>query len=142
MKIVPVDGVPDILRRAPYKTLTTVIKVDREITISKPILLHNKIAIAFDALCKVSNQDPTELPRGGKNELDRCARDIAEVYTGDDIAGEIMRRAKNYRRNYPGAMLTPSALAKHWAISNNSNSQQSTSSRLLAQAEEEETWQR
>ena len=154
----PVPGVPQTQKRQPYRTTlttnpkpldskskakpTTVIKLTREITISKPISTTNQQALAFGAICEVTNQQPNQLTAGAKTYVGKCAAEIVAVYAGDDIVGDIIRRATNYRRNYPGAVLTPSALVKHWAMSDNSNTQRSTSSRLLAQAEEEEKWQR
>jgi Helix-turn-helix domain len=65
----------------------------------------------FDALCDETNTNPKELTRSSRGSLNKATKELRNL--GAD-AGNITRRADQYRRRYPTATLTPSALVKHW----------------------------
>ena len=66
--------------------------------------------------CGVKSEDLTKSARGGYNKAVSELRNV-----GADPA-DIPTRARNYRRAYPNAALTPTALAKHWAALANTTS--------------------
>lgn len=69
---------------------------------------------AFEALAEVTNTDW----KAGRGELNAGLKSIREQSAIEDsylLADEIHKRAKLYRKVMPEAMLTPTALAKHWA---------------------------
>jgi hypothetical protein len=65
----------------------------------------------FEALCDETNTNPGELTRSSRGSLNRAAKELRNL--GAD-AGAIASRADQYRRRYPAAALTASALVKHW----------------------------
>jgi hypothetical protein len=65
----------------------------------------------FDVLCDETNTNPSELTRSSRGALNKATKELRNL--GAD-AGNITRRADQYRRRYPTATLTPSALVKHW----------------------------
>lgn len=68
--------------------------------------------LSFEALATVTGTDWTE----GRGELNAAIRSIRAQWQGEDaeLPAEIQERARLYRRVFPGAALTPNALAKHW----------------------------
>lgn len=69
---------------------------------------------AFEALAEVTNTD-WNAGRGELNAALKSIREQSEIEDGYLLADEIHKRAKVYRKVMPEVMLTPSALAKHWA---------------------------
>ena len=69
--------------------------------------------LPFEALAEATSTDWNV----GRGELNAALRDIKTQQPGledVELAGEILYRAKLYRRMYPDIALTPNALAKHW----------------------------
>lgn len=68
---------------------------------------------AFEVLVEVTRAN-VHFERGAINKalsaIKACARDEGII----DVAKEIRLRAELYKRRWPGAELTPPALAKHW----------------------------
>jgi hypothetical protein len=67
----------------------------------------------MDALATVGGGKPEEVTQWGPAVAARA--EIVAV-TPDVTPDEIRRRAANYRTHFDGAALTPTALAKHWAV--------------------------
>ena len=67
----------------------------------------------MDALATVGGGKPEEVTQWGPAVAARA--EILAV-TPDLTPDEIRRRAANYRTHFDGAALTPTALAKHWAV--------------------------
>ena len=68
---------------------------------------------AFEALAEVSGTDWVQ----GRGELNAALKSIREQSEIEDsylLADEIHERSKMYRQVFADAVLTPSALAKHW----------------------------
>jgi hypothetical protein len=65
----------------------------------------------FDVLCDETNTNPSELTRSSRGSLNKATKELRNL--GAD-ARDIGRRADQYRRRYPTATLTASALVKHW----------------------------
>ena len=59
--------------------------------------------------CGVNTGELTGSARGGHNKA------VAELRAINANPQDVAARARNYRRTYPNASLTPTALAKHWA---------------------------
>lgn len=91
------DGAPLVLENTPE----TVVKPKRE---RDPIM---------DALATVGGGKPEEVTNWGPAIAAKAA--IVAV-TPDVTADEIRRRARNYPTHFAEAALTPTALAKHWAV--------------------------
>lgn len=69
---------------------------------------------AFEALAEVTNTD-WNVGRGELNAALKQIREQSEITDAYLLADEIHARAKLYRRVMGDAILTPTALAKHWA---------------------------
>lgn len=69
---------------------------------------------SFEALAEVTSTDPA----AGRGELNVALKSIRaqepEITDSYLLADEIHTRAKMYRQVMPEAMLTPTALCKHW----------------------------
>ena len=109
-----IDGVNPI---APKPSLGTVLEP------SKPLRKRERDFV-FDALaevCGVAVDKSTKRERGG---IAKAASEIRaasfsgvgynEDWTYEDVRSLVLSRATQYRRRYPGAALTPNALAMHW----------------------------
>jgi hypothetical protein len=73
---------------------------------------------AYEALAEVTSSDPS-VARG---QLNAALRDIRaqhpELASTEDsylLGAEVHERSKQYLAVFPGAALTPTALAKHWS---------------------------
>jgi hypothetical protein len=68
--------------------------------------------LPFEALAEATSTDWD----AGRGELNKALAVIRAQFAGTDeeLAAEILERAKLYRRIFQGASLTPPALAKHW----------------------------
>lgn len=67
--------------------------------------------LLFEAVTAACGIDQRTLTASGRGPLNRALKEIREVGgTPDDVP----RRAAEFRRRFPEASLTPSALAKHW----------------------------
>lgn len=69
---------------------------------------------AFEALAEVTNTD-WNAGRGELNAGLKSIKEQSEITDSYLLADEIHKRAKLYRKVMPEVMLTPTALAKHWA---------------------------
>ena len=67
------------------------------------------------ALATVNGQDPNQIPASAWRGIARALREIRAVCPRISIE-EINRRGRLYRQHMPEAMITPYALAKHWAL--------------------------
>ena len=67
----------------------------------------------FDGLARVCGVRADEVTKALGGEIGTALRDIKGVCAEVTVA-EIERRAAAYRREWPNATLSPSALAKHW----------------------------
>jgi hypothetical protein len=66
---------------------------------------------AFEALAEATSTDM----QTGRGELNRALKLIRDQADADaDLPSLIRQRASQYRRLMPDAILTPTALAKHW----------------------------
>jgi len=66
---------------------------------------------AFEVLAHVTGTDWS----AGRGELNKALASIREQADGEEeLQYEITERARLYRRQFPNAALTPTALAKHW----------------------------
>lgn len=68
---------------------------------------------AFEALAEVTSTD-WETGRGQLNAALKSIRTECEIEDDYLLAAEIYERAKMYRVLFENAVLTPTALAKHW----------------------------
>lgn len=68
----------------------------------------------LDALASVDGSDLAQVTPKAWQSIAAALKEIRTVCP-DLTADEIHRRAGNYRQHMPSAMLTPHALAKHWA---------------------------
>jgi hypothetical protein len=68
---------------------------------------------SYEALAEVTGTD-LEAGRGQLNAALKSIREQSEISDSYLLADEIHERAKMYRRLMPDALLTPTALAKHW----------------------------
>lgn len=69
----------------------------------------------FDSLAEATGRNPYEMTRTDQRATATALADIKRA-TGWVTAAEIQARAENYRLHMPQVTLTPSALAKHWAM--------------------------
>lgn len=69
---------------------------------------------ALYALAAVGGSDPAQMTKSAWGAVAKALKEIRSVYPAV-TPEEIKRRAQNYRAHMPGAMLTASALAKHWS---------------------------
>jgi uncharacterized protein YdaU (DUF1376 family) len=67
----------------------------------------------FDAVARVCGMVPEQVTKSAGGEIGKALSEIKGVCEGVSVA-EIERRARAYRREWPLATLSPSALAKHW----------------------------
>jgi len=65
----------------------------------------------FDALVEVCQIDPKALTSSARGAANRAIKELREVEAEPE---QIVQAARAYRTRYPGAAVTPSALAKHW----------------------------
>ena len=65
----------------------------------------------FDALVEVCQIDPKALTSSARGAANRAIKELREVGAEPE---QIVQAARAYRTRYPGAAVTPSALAKHW----------------------------
>lgn len=68
----------------------------------------------IDAIAAVDGSDPAQVTGKAWGGIAAALNEIREVCP-QVTPEEIRRRAAHYRQHMPGAMLTPHALAKHWA---------------------------
>ena len=66
----------------------------------------------FEALTAACEINPEELTKTARGALNKAVKDLRDV--GADHS-EIHRRARNYPTVFPGAVMTPNALARQWA---------------------------
>jgi hypothetical protein len=69
--------------------------------------------LPFEALVEATGATIAS-ERGALNAALRQIRESASELTEDELALEIRHRADVYRKVFPNAALTPTALAKHW----------------------------
>lgn len=71
--------------------------------------------LAWEALVRETKANPA-MERGALNKALKAIREAyrSEGLLEEDLPGEIHTRAIAYRRVFPNAALTPTALAKHW----------------------------
>ena len=66
----------------------------------------------FEAVAEACNIDWNNITTSGRGQLNKATKELRDIgVTPDQVGG----RAAAYRKTYPDAPLTPSALAKHWA---------------------------
>jgi hypothetical protein len=66
----------------------------------------------FEAVAEACNIDWHNLTGSGRGAINKAVKELKDIgVTPDQVGG----RATAYRKTYPDAPLTPSALAKHWA---------------------------
>jgi biotin operon repressor len=66
----------------------------------------------FEAVAEACNIDWHNLTGSGRGAINKAVKELKDIgVTPDQVGG----RAAAYRKTYPDAPLTPSALAKHWA---------------------------
>lgn len=70
--------------------------------------------LLFEAICEVCSIPPSELTRSARGALNRALAEIRAV-NSNATAADIQARAVRYRQIYSQSVLTPSALARHWA---------------------------
>jgi len=66
----------------------------------------------WDAVVTVCSINDAQITKSGRGPVSVAVRDLKAVGA---TAAQIQLRARNYRAKFPGAELTPTALAKHWA---------------------------
>lgn len=80
-------------------------------TKTKPNLAAPRRDELFETVAEVCSVDRETLTPSARGELNRATKELRGVgATPDEVRG----RAARYRVKFPGADLTPSALAKHW----------------------------
>lgn len=77
-------------------------------------VIHRERNYSFEALAEVTNTD-WNAGRGELNAALKSIKDQCEIEDDYLLADEIHARGKAYRKVMGEAILTPSALAKHWA---------------------------
>jgi len=66
----------------------------------------------FEAVAEACGIDWANITTSGRGQLNKATKELRDIgVTPDQVGG----RAAAYRKTYPDAPLTPSALAKHWA---------------------------
>jgi biotin operon repressor len=66
----------------------------------------------FESVAEACNIDWKNLTASGRGQLNKSVKELRDIgVTADQVGG----RAAAYKKTYPDAPLTPSALAKHWA---------------------------
>jgi hypothetical protein len=73
---------------------------------------RSRVDALWDAVMFVCDIDTGSIPRSARGGYNAAVRDLREV--GAEPA-EVIRRAAIFRATYPGARLTPTALARRWA---------------------------
>ena len=73
------------------------------------------VDLAWEALVRETASNPA-MERGALNKALKAIREAyySEGLLEEDLPGEIHTRALAYKRTFPNAALTPTALAKHW----------------------------
>lgn len=66
----------------------------------------------WDTILAVCGIDPANIPRTARGAYNVAARDLRELEATPE---QITNRARTYRRKWPEASLTPTALARRWA---------------------------
>lgn len=66
----------------------------------------------WDVLCLACKINQTEITKSLRGELNKAISELKKV---EAKPRDVLRRSVVYRQKFPGAALTPSALAKHWA---------------------------
>jgi DNA-binding transcriptional ArsR family regulator len=66
----------------------------------------------FEAIAAACNIDWTELTRTGRGQLNTAAKELRDIGVTPE---QVPPKAAAYRKRYPEAQLTPTALVKHWA---------------------------
>lgn len=74
---------------------------------------ERKLDLSWDALVEVTGAT-VEVERGALNAALKAIRSASSELEDADLAILIRLRADAYRKAFPDAALTPSALAKHW----------------------------
>lgn len=67
----------------------------------------------FEALCESCGMDWHNLTASARGPTNRALKELRDV---DATPDEVRCRARHYSMHMPNATLTPSALAKHWAL--------------------------
>jgi uncharacterized protein YdaU (DUF1376 family) len=68
----------------------------------------------LDTLVSADGSDLSQVTRSAWSAASKALKDIREV-SPDVTPEEIATRTANYRKQFPNAAISPSALAKHWA---------------------------
>lgn len=84
----------------------------------------------FESVCSVTGHDPKQLTSSERGKINRALKDLRSVQA---TPSDVIARADVWRKRYPNATLTPTALAAHW-----SSLQRTTISTPTADAELEE----
>lgn len=66
----------------------------------------------FETVARVCGISTTTLTRSSRGQLNAALKELREVNATE---AEVEAKAKAYRKQYPNATLTPSALVKHWS---------------------------
>jgi hypothetical protein len=71
--------------------------------------------LLFAAVTQACGIDPSTLTDSGRGAVNKALKELRQVGANPD---EVASKAVDYRKRYPDAGLTPSALAKHWGSLN------------------------
>jgi hypothetical protein len=87
---------------------------EAEVKVEAPPKKQRERNPLIDAMVSLDGSDPEKCTKPAFSAAAAALSHIKAV-TPDVTPDEIQRRAANYRLHMPGATLSPSALAKHWA---------------------------
>jgi hypothetical protein len=84
-------------------------------TEKKPLARKRAKDPVFDALVEVCQINPAELTASARGALNTARKGLVDIGASDE---DVRRKAEAYRVQFPSAVLTPTALAKHWPALN------------------------
>jgi uncharacterized protein YjiS (DUF1127 family) len=109
----PDDGADSPDNQASSPTYKDLHETRQEITLAAaPKKESAKKDQLFEAIAAACNIDWTELTRTGRGQLNTAAKELRDIGVTPE---QVPPKAAAYRKRYPEAQLTPTALVKHWA---------------------------
>lgn len=70
--------------------------------------------LVWDAICELFALEPSQMTKAEQSKIGRVVKEL-KAATPDVSREDIRRRAGEYRKRFPGAAFTPTALMSHWS---------------------------
>lgn len=70
--------------------------------------------LVWDAICELFALEPSQMTKAEQGKIGRVVKEL-KAATPDVTRDDIRRRAAEYRKRFPGAAFTPTALMSHWS---------------------------